>query len=72
MGQKSRFWPKLGVSGLQLQLEFIDGYEIMHKAWSNIEGGALLFSKVPRQILRSHGTKKSPILTRIERFWTAT
>ena len=72
MGQKSRFWPKLGVSGLQLQLEFTDGYEIMHKAWSNIEGGALLFFKVPRQILRSHGTKKSPILTRIERFWTAT
>ena len=31
------FWPKLGVSGLQLQFEFINGYEMMHKAWSSIE-----------------------------------
>ena len=34
--------------------------------------GALLFFKVNRQIPRSHGTKKSPILTRIERFLTVT
>ena len=33
---------------------------------------ALLFFKVTRQISRSHGTKKSPILTRIGRFWTVT
>ena len=31
------FWPKLGVSGLLLQFEFNDGYEMIHKAWSNIE-----------------------------------
>ena len=31
-----RFWPKLGVSGLYLQLEFADGYEMMHRAWSSI------------------------------------
>ena len=34
--------------------------------------GALLFFKVIRQISRSHGTKKSPILTQIERFRTVT
>ena len=33
---------------------------------------ALLFFKVIHQILRSHRTKKSPILTWIERFWTVT
>ena len=32
-----RIWPRLGVSGLQLQFEFTSGYEIMHKAWSSIE-----------------------------------
>ena len=31
-----RFLPKLGVSGLYLQLEFTDGYEMMHRAWSSI------------------------------------
>ena len=34
--------------------------------------GALLFFKVNRQISRSHGTKKSQILTQIERFRTVT
>ena len=34
--------------------------------------GALLFFKVICQISRSHGTKKSPIVTRIERFQTVT
>ena len=37
-----------------------------------VRRGALLFFKVIRQISRSHGTKKSPILTRIERFRTVT
>ena len=31
-----RFWPKLGVSGLELQFEFTNDYEMMHKAWSSI------------------------------------
>ena len=35
-------------------------------------GGALLFFKVIRQISRSCGTKKLPILIQIERFWTVT
>ena len=40
-----RFWPKLGVSGLQLQLEFTDGYEIMHRAWSSIVEVPYCFSR---------------------------
>ena len=32
-----RFWPKLGVSGLYLQFEITDGYEMLHKAWNSIE-----------------------------------
>ena len=30
-----RILPKLGVSGQQLQFEFTDGYEMLHKAWNN-------------------------------------
>ena len=34
--KKNRWiWPKLGVSGLYLQFEFTDGYEILHKAWNS-------------------------------------
>ena len=37
-GQKThQFWPELGVSGLQLQFEFTDGFEMMHKAPRGIE-----------------------------------
>ena len=32
-----RIWPRLGVSGLLLQFEFTNGYEMLHKAWSSIE-----------------------------------
>ena len=32
-----RIWPRLGVSGLWLQFEFTNGYEMLHKAWSSIE-----------------------------------
>ena len=32
-----RFWhPKLGISGLWLQFEFTNGYEMMHKGWISI------------------------------------
>ena len=60
-----RFWPKLGVPGLQLQFEFTNGYEMMHKVSSGIEEvpyyfqGHLSNFKVTRD-------KKSPILTQIE------
>ena len=45
-GSKNRrFWPKLGVSGLSLQFGITDGYEMMHKAWSNIEEVPYCFSR---------------------------
>ena len=36
-GTKDNWFDPYGVSGLQLELEFTDGYEMMHKAWSSIE-----------------------------------
>ena len=32
-----RIWPRLGVSGLQLQFEYTNGYEMMGKAWSSVK-----------------------------------
>ena len=40
-----RIWPRLGVSGLQLQFEYTNGYEMMHKAWSSIEEVPYCFSR---------------------------
>ena len=35
-GSKNRrIWPKLGVSGQQLQFEFTNGYEMLRKAWNS-------------------------------------
>ena len=31
------FWAELSVSGLSLQFEFTDGFEMIYKAWSSIE-----------------------------------
>ena len=39
-----RFWAKLGVSGLYLQFEFTDGFEMMHKAWCSTEEVPYYFS----------------------------
>ena len=45
-GSKNRrFGPKLGVSGLYLQLEFTDGYEMMHRARSSIGEVPYCFSR---------------------------
>ena len=45
-GSKNRrFGPKLGVSGLYLQLEFTDGYEMMHRARSSIVEVPYCFSR---------------------------
>ena len=52
-GSKNRqIWPKLGVSGLLLQFEFTNGYEMMHKAWSSIEEVPYCFS---RSSFKFHG-----------------
>ena len=45
-GSKNRrFWPKLAVSGLYLLFGIINGYEMMHKAWSSIEEVPYCFSR---------------------------
>ena len=63
-----RFWPKLGVSGLLLQFEFTNGYEMMHKAWSSIEEVPYRFSTSSVKFQGHMGQNRSLILTRIERF----
>ena len=40
-----RFWPQLNVSGLWLQFEITNGFEMMHKAWSSIEELPYCFSR---------------------------
>ena len=52
-----QFWPKLGVSGLSLQFEFTNGYEMMHKAWSNVEEVPYCFSRSYFE-LQGHTAKK--------------
>ena len=45
-GSKNRrIWPRLGVSGLSLQFEYTNGYEMMHKAWSSVEEVPYCFSR---------------------------
>ena len=35
--KRVEFWARLGVSGLYLEFEFTNGYQIIHKAWSSID-----------------------------------
>ena len=44
-GQKSQFLPKLSISELQLQFEFTNGFEMMHKAWRSTEEMSYCFSR---------------------------
>ena len=70
-GQKNRqLWPELGVSGLNLQFGFTDGYEMMRRAWSSIEKVPHCFFKFIRHISRSRATET--IFTRTWRFRTVT
>ena len=71
-GSKNRWiWPKLVVSGLYLQFEFTNGYEMIHKAWSSIEEMPYCFWGSSVKCL-GHTAQKPSILTRIERFRTVT
>ena len=56
-----RIWPRLGVSGLLLQFEFTNCYEMMHKAWSSIEEVPYCFSRSSVKISRSPGSKNRRI-----------
>ena len=43
-GQKiHQFWPKFGVSGLLLQFEFTNDFEMMHEAWHSVEEAIYCF-----------------------------
>ena len=51
------FCPELSVSGLQLQFDFTDGYNIMHNVMTLTKRRSMLLLKVIRQISKSHRTK---------------
>ena len=53
-----RFWPNLSVTGLWLQFEFTNGYEMMHNAWNNIEEVPYCFSRLYVK-LQGHTAKKN-------------
>ena len=57
-----QIWPRLGISGLLLQFEFTNGYEMMHKAWSSIEDVLYCFSRSYVKLL-GHTAQKNC------RFW---
>ena len=40
-----QFWPELRISGLYIQFEFTNGFEMMHKAWRSIEEVPYCFSR---------------------------
>ena len=43
--ENRRIWPKLCVSGLKLQFEYTNDYEMMHKAYCSIEEVPYCFSR---------------------------
>ena len=47
-----QFWPELSVSGLLLQFEFTNGFEMMHKSWCSIEEMPYCF---PRSFIKFQG-----------------
>ena len=63
------FDPNWGVSGLQLQFEFTNGYEMLHKAWNSKERCPIVFQGHPSNFKVTR-YKTSPILTQIGRFRT--
>ena len=53
-----RFWTQLGISGLYLQFEITDGYEMMHKDWRSIEEVPYCFSSLSVKF-QGHTAKKN-------------
>ena len=59
-GAKNRgIWPRFGVSGLLLQLELTNGYEVLHKAWRSIKEVPFCFS---RSSVKFHGRTAPKII----------
>ena len=61
-GQKkpTDFDTNSGVSGLALQFELTDGFEMIHKAWSSIEKVSCCFSRSSVKF-QGHTGQKAPI-----------
>ena len=70
-GKYRWFWAELSVSGLSLQFEFTDGFEIIYKAWISIEEVPCCLSKSLSNFKVTQD-RKSQIFTQIEHFWTIT
>ena len=45
--QDKKFWSELSISGLLLQFEFTDHFEITHKAWCCLEEVPIIFRSHP-------------------------
>ena len=56
-----RFWPQLSVSGIKLQFEFTDGFEMMHTTSHGIEEVPYSFSRSSMIFLGHTGRNKSTI-----------
>ena len=57
-GTKNRqFWPELSVSGLLLQFECTDGFEMMHNAWRSIEEVPFCFPRLSTKFQGHTGQK---------------
>ena len=52
-----RIWTNLGVSGLYIQFEVTNGYQMMHTAWSSMEEMPYCFSRSYVK-LQAHTSKK--------------
>ena len=71
-GSKNRrIWPRLGVSWLWLQFEFTNGYEMIYKALSSMEGVPYCFSRSSVK-LQGHTALKIVEFDPIGRFRTVT
>ena len=65
-GEKNRrFWHELSVSGQQLQFEFTEGFDIMHKALFNVEEVSYNFSRSSIKF-QGHMAEKSMICIQFE------
>ena len=72
-GPKNRwFWPEFSVSGLYLQFESTDGFEMIHKALHGIDDVPYCLPRSCNKFQGYKGQKKSSILTRIGYFETVT
>ena len=63
--KKRQFWRELSVSGQQLQFEFTKGFEMMHKAWCNVEQVPYYFSRSSIKF-QGHMAEKSMIWIQFE------